>query len=449
MEVPPVRDPETSLTPGNLITPTILEDEQSGPQIVRAMMEASENTGLIPEAAEGPLFLEYGDFETGGADLSGAPTNYPMSMMDMISLLTSTGRLDVVVEPIDSGGNMGRLSAYNGRYGTDRRDSVIFSYGMDDYNVRGMQWNQDMSNVVNKLQYFFTPRETTERYKANITGDDPCLYYGGGDLGAGGSIRACLQGSSNPLGALRLQSQADYGVRYEAQEFDIGELAIEDHSPCTGAPGDDPCDLHLCDARSQARALALAVAGGVDTPREAARHVPHQPDPGLRDQLLRHRRPHHRAGGAPDLWWLLTRRSRLRVHGLVDARWALRALGHRHVALAGGVLVTRSLYEPTLWRATAKNRFGVKSLKQKPLAMRWWEPGCTPGGGGGCSGDEPPLLNGWAQPANPLEKLRFPPARRRLLGIQGAPRFLGSSLGHRRRHAAWCGRRRDRLSARA
>lgn len=69
--------------------------------------------------------------------------------------------------------------------------------------------------------------------------------------------------------------------------------------------------------------------------------------------------------------------------------------------------MTRSLYEPTLWRATAKNRFGVKTLKQKPLAMRWWEPECTPGGGGGCSGDEPPLLNSWAQPSPPLEKFAF------------------------------------------
>ena len=251
----PVRDPSTSLTPGNLITPTILEDQMSGPQIVRAMMEASENTSLIPEAAEGPLFLEYGDFETGGADLSGAPINYPMTMMDMISLLTSTGRLDIVVEPIDSGGNMGRLSAHNGRYGTDRRGSVIFSYGMGDYNIRGMQWNEDLSNTVNKLQYFFTPRETTESYKANITGDDPCLYYGGGDLGAGGSIRDCFQGSGNPLGALRLQSQADYGVRYEAQEFDIGELTKENHG---GAPPsyvpNDPCD-GVCNTRDPKREL--------------------------------------------------------------------------------------------------------------------------------------------------------------------------------------------------
>lgn len=248
----PVRDPATSLTPGNLITPTLLEDFQSGPQIVQAMMEASENTAMIPEAAEGPLFQEYGSFETGGADLSGAPTNYPMTMMDMAQLLTSTGRLDIIEEPIDSGGNMARISAYNGAYGTDRRNSVIFSYGMGDYNVRGLQWNEDMSNVINKLHYYFTPRETTERYKGSITGDGPCIYYG--PDGVGGSIRDCKQGPDNPLGALRRQSQADVGVRWEAQEFDIGEFKREDISPCTGAPTDDPCDC-VCVTRDPKREL--------------------------------------------------------------------------------------------------------------------------------------------------------------------------------------------------
>jgi hypothetical protein len=247
----PVRDPVTSLTPGNMINPTILEDEKSGPQIVRAMMEASENSALIPDAAEGSLFLEYGNFQTGGADLSGAPTNFPMTMMDMASLLTSTGRLDIVLEPIDSGGNMARLSAHNGRYGADRRGSVIFEYGMGDHTIRGMQWNQDLSNTVNKLQYFFTPRPTDTRYKGNITGDDPCLNYGGGYDGPGGSIRGCKAGGGNPLGALRNASQADYGVRFEAQEFDIGELAKEDHGQ---PPGGNPCSA-TCDTRDPRRDL--------------------------------------------------------------------------------------------------------------------------------------------------------------------------------------------------
>ena len=231
----PCRDYDT-LTPGNLIEPSFLEEEQSGPQIIEHIMRASENPDMIPEAAEGPLYLEYGTFETGGSDLSGAPVNWPFSMAEMASLLTSTGRLDIVLTPIDSGGNMARIDCYNGAYGTDRRGSVVFEYGMGQHNIRGLRWVDDISNTVNKLQYFFTPRETTRRYKANITGDDPCLYYGGGKEGAGGSIRDCNQGAHNPLGALRRESQASYGVRFEAQEWDIGELTKEDHGD------EDVCD---------------------------------------------------------------------------------------------------------------------------------------------------------------------------------------------------------------
>lgn len=67
--------------------------------------------------------------------------------------------------------------------------------------------------------------------------------------------------------------------------------------------------------------------------------------------------------------------------------------------------MTRAIYEPNLYRDAAKSSFGIRSLKQKPNAMRWWTPDCTPGGG--CTGDEPPLVNGWAQPSLPLEKFSF------------------------------------------
>jgi hypothetical protein len=90
--------------------------------------------------------------------------------------------------------------------------------------------------------------------------------------------------------------------------------------------------------------------------------------------------------------------------------------------------MTRSLYEPSLWRATAKNGFGVKSLKQKPLAMRWWQPDCTPGTGG-CTGDEPALQNGWAQPAAPLQKFAFRTHADGSLEFRGHLDSVGASSG--------------------
>lgn len=210
----PCRDFEGE-TPGNFVDPDFLLRKESGPQIIEEIMLASENPAMVPTAAEGPLFLEYGTFETGGVSLSGAPATWPMKMSDMASLLVSTGELDIIITPIDSGGNMGRIDCYNGNYGTDRTGSVIFEYGMGDRNVRSLRWVEDLSLLTNKLQYFFGPKETIRRYKGNITGDDPCL-----DVEIGAAPMTALQ-------AKRLSSRSSYGVRMEIQEFEVGELIRE------------------------------------------------------------------------------------------------------------------------------------------------------------------------------------------------------------------------------
>lgn len=79
--------------------------------------------------------------------------------------------------------------------------------------------------------------------------------------------------------------------------------------------------------------------------------------------------------------------------------------------------MSRSLYEPSPARATAANRFQIKDTRQKPLAFRWWQPDCIfcedlsddDNCANPCDGDEPPLLNGFAQPSNAsdLEKFAF------------------------------------------
>lgn len=211
----PCRDYEGE-TPGNFVDPSFLTRKQFGPQIIEELILASQNPALIPTLAEGPLFLEMGTFEPGGtADLSGAPATYPMTMADMASLLTSTGRVDIVLTPIDSGGNLARIDVYNGNHGVNRSGSLIFEYGMGARNIRDLRWNQDLTNVTNKLQYFFGPKETVRRYKGNITGDDPCL-----EVQIGAANIAALQ-------AKRAASRSTYGVRMELQEFEVGELAVE------------------------------------------------------------------------------------------------------------------------------------------------------------------------------------------------------------------------------
>jgi len=243
----PCRDYD-SLTPGNFISPTFLKDKLYGPQIIESLMLASENATYIPEAAEGSLFLEYGTFEGGPnqAELKGAPADWPMSMLDMMSLLTSTGELDVVCSPVDSGGNIGRIDCYNGKYGNNHSSgaggdsTVIFDFQTGGHNVKSIRYVEDMAAVTNKLQYFFTPRETDTRYKANITGDDPCLVGnlglpdgvdGEGNIvpGPGGALPGRPNANEpNLLGHRREDSQSAYGVRMEIQEFDVKEISYDE-----------------------------------------------------------------------------------------------------------------------------------------------------------------------------------------------------------------------------
>ncbi len=184
----PVRDPGSDVEftsscgisapindPGDFSKPDILADFVTGPNIVEAMCFASENIALGADDAEGPLFLAFdtpaSTFECNGADLSGAPKDWPMTMMELASLLTSTGELDIVCQPIelDVNGNYGRLSAYNGDFGTDLTATVTFSYGMGTYNVRSLRWNTDMTKISNKLWYFLGPKCDDQHWYNNIT----------------------------------------------------------------------------------------------------------------------------------------------------------------------------------------------------------------------------------------------------------------------------------------
>ena len=215
---------------GNFSYPTIVKDNIYGPEIIRAMIDGSEGTdgdgsGVPPVFAEGKLFLLKGGFEAGGTDLRGAPTDFPMRMSELASLLVSTGELDIVITPIelDGNGNYGQIDVFNGDYGNILTPTVTFDYGMGDFNIRHLRWNCDMTNMTNKLEYLIGPRKNEGHWRASITGLDPLNQWWG----------LCLDKFGNPLEDIRTNvlslmgdsltpgtSQYDYGVRMDLQEFD-------------------------------------------------------------------------------------------------------------------------------------------------------------------------------------------------------------------------------------
>ena len=199
---------------GDFSLPTFLEDFVTGPQIMEEILHNSELAGGGgPDDSEGPLFIEFGSFETGGADLSGAPTDWPMTIEEICSLLTDTGELDVILTPIDTGGNMARVDCYNGDYGTDRSSTVSFEYATGTHNVRRARRTQDMGNMCNKLWYYLGPKIDEQHWKANVTGTSSGLP----------------DPPATDVVALTYDSRVAYGVRMEVRIYDqseIGESAV-------------------------------------------------------------------------------------------------------------------------------------------------------------------------------------------------------------------------------
>lgn len=214
---------------GNFINPSVLKRMKFGPAIIQEVLQASIDAGAGPPAdAEGPLFMSLGSFASGGTNVSGAPATWPMTIAELISLLTSTGTLDVIVRPIETGVNMGEISAYNGDYGTNRTGSVVFQFATGARNVSSIRQSIDLASTCNKLWYFGGKPEIT-RFPWNITGDDPCLNdprykY---DLGA--------------ILGRRASSQGAYGVRMEIQQHDGDAQFNEKDYAAAGPPYPNFC----------------------------------------------------------------------------------------------------------------------------------------------------------------------------------------------------------------
>lgn len=208
----PVRDDD-----GDFSKPDIIVTYDTGPQILEAMLTNTQSAGAGPPTdAEGPIFLDLGSFAAGGPSLAGAPTDWPMTIAQLTSLLMSTGQLDAVITPTDPGGGvMGTIDAYNGDYGTDLSGSISFDYGQGNFNVDSLRWNRDMTNIVNKYWLYGGPRIGTA---ADPAGDQHwCFNVTGTDSGLPG-----YPASSPYIDVInkRNASQTAYGVRMKVDIFD-------------------------------------------------------------------------------------------------------------------------------------------------------------------------------------------------------------------------------------
>ena len=214
----PARDGPSYTDPGDMSNPSLFLEfapATEGPFVIQEMLLQSIDDS-DPDKGEGPIFLDLGSFATGGVDLSGAPTDWPMTIAEVVNLLVSTGEVDVVITPTDPGGGvMGTVDVYNGDYGTDLSGSIVFEYGTGALNVRQARWNQDMSNITNKLWYFGGPRILTAADPEGV--QHWCFNVQGDDIDLPG-----YPASSPYIDVINCRdaSRSAYGVRMDVQIYD-------------------------------------------------------------------------------------------------------------------------------------------------------------------------------------------------------------------------------------
>jgi hypothetical protein len=223
----PARDGPGSGDPGDFSNPLMFTGQDyspTGSNIMEQMLLQSAD-GSDQALGEGDLFLTLGTFEAAGTELFAGPQDWPMTIAEVMNLMVSTGELDVVITPTDPGGGvMGTVDTFNGDYGTDLSGSVVFEYGTGARNVRAVRWNQDMSNICNKLWYYGGPKIATiadpdaiQHWCWNITGDDPCFNGGVCSSPGAAGMETAFTTSVDPC---RDASRTTYGVRMDVQIFD-------------------------------------------------------------------------------------------------------------------------------------------------------------------------------------------------------------------------------------
>lgn len=165
----PEFNPPTEPGPCNLADPTkVITDFITATEIVAEFIQATiDCDGSMPLSVNSPA--------TGGPDMTGFPTNWPMSIADFINTAIGTGYLDVVLTP---GYSSSSLDFYNGDYGTDRTGSVVFQYATGAFNARRANSTSDMEEVINALWYLLGPKTPwytgdIQHWRGSITPSGP------------------------------------------------------------------------------------------------------------------------------------------------------------------------------------------------------------------------------------------------------------------------------------
>lgn len=208
---------------GNFINPgSVIIDNQTGPAIMNAFLE---NTVAIDDAkwpSQMPFPITVNSVAGGGDDLSSVPTEFPMTLEQMRSLLCSTGQLNILVNP-GIGGSTVDLT--NGGVVNDLTGSVQIQYQIGSYNAQVSSFTEDMEEFCNALWYLIGPRGPRFGRRQWIPKDHWAGSITATAANAGGDGQEGVPGDQWPLllQALINNSRIIYGYQQDVRIFDDNE----------------------------------------------------------------------------------------------------------------------------------------------------------------------------------------------------------------------------------
>lgn len=152
-----------------------------------------------------PLPIDYTSGTlTGSTDIACELTDSPMTIGDLIGLLTDTGVADIEMVPIEgSAGLLARMNVVE-EQGSDLSATVHFDYATGDFSCSGARRGFDIGELCNRLTYELGPKTGLDQWQGNIVGTETTPV----DLSA--------------YQALQLASRAKYGTYATVRIYDSG-----------------------------------------------------------------------------------------------------------------------------------------------------------------------------------------------------------------------------------
>lgn len=141
---------------GNFISPgSVIIDNVTGPAIMNAFLANTVSVDDAAHPSQIPFPLSVSSVAGGGVDLRSVPTEFPMTLEQMRSLLCSTGQLNLLVNP---GIGSSTVDLTNGGFVNDLTGSVSIQYQTGAHNSQVASFTEDMEDWTTALWYLIGPR---------------------------------------------------------------------------------------------------------------------------------------------------------------------------------------------------------------------------------------------------------------------------------------------------